>query len=77
MTDPIEDPVLSRLIAAVPAIVNASNVSVALLPGGLSNTNYLLDAGEERFVARHGCENAEMLGIDRRREEAAARLALA
>ena len=46
-----------------------------MLPGGLSNTNYLVNADGEMFVVRHGCDNAESLGIDRNREEAAARLA--
>jgi thiamine kinase-like enzyme len=46
-----------------------------MLPGGLSNTNYLVDADGEMFVMRFGCDNAELLGIDRGREETAARRA--
>ena len=46
-----------------------------MLPGGLSNTNYLVKADGDMFVVRHGCDNAVSLGIDRRQEEAAARLA--
>jgi thiamine kinase-like enzyme len=70
-----DDPVFARLVAEVPAIANAAHASVSMLPGGLSNTNYLVDADGEMFVVRHGCSNAEVLGIDRRREEAAARSA--
>ena len=72
---PTDDPVFTKLVADVPAIVDAASLSVSMLPGGLSNTNYLVDADGEMFVVRHGCDNAESLGIDRRREEAAARLA--
>jgi thiamine kinase-like enzyme len=72
---PTDDPIFTRLVADVPAIANAATVSVAMLPGGLSNTNYLVTADGEMFVVRHGCDNAESLGIDRGREEAATRLA--
>jgi len=72
---PTDDPIFTRLVAEVPAIANAETIAVSMLPGGLSNTNYLVDADGEIFVVRHGCDNAEILGIDRGREEAAARLA--
>jgi thiamine kinase-like enzyme len=72
---PSDDPIFNDLIALVPAIVEASTISVSRLPGGLSNMNYLVDAGGEMFVVRLGCANAELLGIDRSREEAAARRA--
>ena len=41
------------------------------LHGGLSNTNYLVDADGDQYVVRIGCENWKLLGIDREREEAA------
>jgi thiamine kinase-like enzyme len=72
---PSDDPIFSELVVQVPAIADASTTYVSMLPGGLSNTNYLLDADGEMFVVRHGCRDADVLGIDRRREEAAARLA--
>ena len=72
---PTDDPIFTRLVADVPAIADAATVSVTMLPGGLSNTNYLVNADGEMFVVRRGCDNAESLGIDRGREEAAARLA--
>jgi thiamine kinase-like enzyme len=72
---PTDDPIFTRLVADVPAIANAVTVSVAMLPGGLSNTNYLVSADGEMFVVRRGCDNAESLGINRQAEEAAARYA--
>jgi thiamine kinase-like enzyme len=72
---PTDDTIFTRLVADVPAIANAATVSVSMLPGGLSNTNYLVDADGEMFVVRHGCDNAELLGINRQVEEAAARYA--
>lgn len=75
MDPPVDDPVFARLVADVPAISNAAEVSVSMLPGGLSNTNYLVNADGAMFVVRHGCDNAELLGIHRHREEAAARSA--
>ena len=72
---PTDDPIFISLVAEVPAIANADVVSVSMLPGGLSNTNYLVDADGELFVVRHGCDNADLLGIVRSREEAAARSA--
>ena len=70
-----DDTLLTHLGARVPAIADATEVSVATLPGGLSNRNYLVHADAERFVVRIGCANYEALGIDRRTEEAAVRRA--
>ena len=72
---PINDPIFASLVAEVPALANADLISVSMLPGGLSNTNYLVKADGDMFVVRHACDNAGSLGIDRSREEAAARLA--
>jgi thiamine kinase-like enzyme len=72
---PTDDPIFTRLVADVPAIADAETVSVSMLPGGLSNTNYLVSADGEMFVVRRGCDNAESLGINRQAEEAAARYA--
>ncbi len=72
---PTDDPIFSALVALAPVIAGATELSVSMLPGGLSNTNYLVEADGERFVVRIGCENAAALGIDRTREEQAARLA--
>ncbi|MFO0842631.1 MAG: choline/ethanolamine kinase family protein [Gemmataceae bacterium] len=50
-------------------------VTVAPLPGGLTNQNFRVDAGGETFVLRLAGEDTELLGIDRDREEACSRLA--
>jgi len=71
----IDSAVFTDLVSRVPAISRARDLRVKSLPGGLSNTNYLVDADGERFVVRIGCDNAETLGIDRAREEQAVRLA--
>lgn len=48
---------------------------VRALSGGITNRNYLIEAGGARFVLRVGCENAAALGIDRRCEYEANRMA--
>lgn len=50
-------------------------MSVRLLSGGLTNTNYLVTADGERFVVRVSTANTAVLGIDRAREAAALRRA--
>jgi len=51
--------------------------SVAPLEGGITNRNYRVVVGGEAFVVRVGGERTELLGIDRRIEADAARLAAA
>ena len=45
------------------------------LEGGITNHNFVLTIGDERLVLRIAGKDTEHLGIDRRREEAAARMA--
>src|SRR5436190_22586700 len=45
------------------------------LEGGITNHNFVLTIGDERLVLRIAGKDTEYLGIDRRREEAAARMA--
>ena len=45
------------------------------LGGGITNRNFLVRVGGERFVLRIGGKDTELLGIDRAREGAAARMA--
>jgi thiamine kinase-like enzyme len=52
-------------------------VTVRALNGGLTNRNYRLDCGSDRFVLRIMGENSELLGIDRRAEQVCARAAQA
>jgi thiamine kinase-like enzyme len=67
--------VFDSLISRSPAIADATRVTTELLPGGLSNTSYVVDADDQRFVVRIGCDNADVLGIDRSSEVQAARFA--
>jgi thiamine kinase-like enzyme len=64
---PDVDAVLDR----VPMFDGRTDIDVELLSGGLTNVNYLMTAGGERFVVRIAGENTESLGIDREREAAA------
>jgi len=50
-------------------------VTVRALEGGMTNRNYFLDCGSDRFVLRIAGENSELLGIDRRAEQACAQAA--
>jgi thiamine kinase-like enzyme len=43
-------------------------VRVSELSGGLTNTNYLLEAGDDRYVARIPGRSTELLAVDRRNE---------
>jgi thiamine kinase-like enzyme len=45
------------------------------LSGGITNSNYKVEAGDEAFVVRIAGERTELLGIDRESEVAAGRLA--
>jgi thiamine kinase-like enzyme len=49
--------------------------SVQRLGGGITNQNYLVEVAGDRFVLRIGGKDTELLGIDRRAEVAAARMA--
>ena len=52
-------------------------VSFEPLGGGITNHNFKVDVGGELFVLRIGGKDTELLGIDRRAEEAASRMAAA
>jgi thiamine kinase-like enzyme len=51
------------------------DVTVRPLKGGLTNRNYCINRGSDRFVLRIMGENSELLGIDRRAEYACAQAA--
>jgi thiamine kinase-like enzyme len=53
------------------------DVTVRPLKGGLTNRNYCINRGSDRFVLRIMGENSELLGIDRRAEYACAQAAQA
>jgi thiamine kinase-like enzyme len=51
------------------------SVGIEPLEGGITNSNFLLTLDDERLVLRIAGKDTEYLGIDRRREESAARMA--
>jgi thiamine kinase-like enzyme len=74
---PSDEDALASVIARVPVLSDAEDLTTGVLHGGLSNANYLVDADGIEYVVRIGCENWKLLGIDRGREEAAERRAVA
>jgi len=58
---------LESVLAQIPGWANRTDLLIEPL-GGLTNRNYLVTAGREKFVLRIGRENAGRLGIDRRVE---------
>lgn len=64
------------MISRVPALVDARDLEVRPLEGGLTNTNYLVTTGDEEFVVRIVGENGQILVPDRAIEEAAMRRAV-
>jgi thiamine kinase-like enzyme len=65
---------LSIIINRVPAWVNTSNIKIERI-AGLTNANYQVSVGGERFVLRVSGQNTERLGINRHHEVAALRAA--
>ncbi len=49
-------------------VLAGRRVTITPLGGGLTNRNYLLDAGDEKFVLRIAGPDTDLLGIDRVRE---------
>ena len=70
-----DDSALRGMIARVPVLAGASELMVSMLPGGLSNTTYLVVADGVECVVRITGHNGEVLGIDREREAVIARRA--
>src|ERR1041384_8302545 len=70
------DATIQEVIDRVPAL-RGKEVSVQSLKGGMSNRNYYLECGGDRFVLRMSGGNSELLGIDRRAEHACVQAAFA
>ena len=66
----IRDPAIARVIAGTPALAGADALTLEELPGGLSNTNFLVTADGEQYVLRISGRTSGDLGIDRARETA-------
>ena len=65
---------VKALIPLMPWL-DGREVTVRPLEGGLTNRNYCIYCGSDRFVLRIKGENSELLGIDRRAEHACAQAA--
>lgn len=70
MTPTIDDRALAEIISRVPALAEASDFGVTVLPGGLSNSSYRVVTDDLECVVRITGKNGEVLGIDRVREAA-------
>ncbi len=68
---------VDAVVARVPLLANAESLTAEVLSGGLTNTNYLVTADDQRYVVRIAGDDTDMLGIDRAREAAALRHAAA
>jgi thiamine kinase-like enzyme len=66
---------VEEAISRVPHFVNAADLKVSPLGGGITNRNYRVEVGGEVFVLRIAGANTEMLGIDRQNEYQACRAA--
>ena len=66
---------LDEVVARVPGWGNARQVRAEPLAGGITNENYRVEVDGQHFVVRLGGRDAELLGIDRRREWAALQVA--
>jgi thiamine kinase len=70
-----------EIITRVPDWTNAQDISIDLLPGGMTNQNYRITVDGQRFVLRVSGPNTAVLGINRHNEcaitHAAARVGIA
>lgn len=65
---PGSDPRLQAVIEQIPQLALADEISVDRLPGGLTNTNYVVHADGVGYVVRISSDDFQLLGIDRVRE---------
>ena len=72
MTEPVTDQLddLAPLLDRVPGWRGRARV-IGALEGGITNRNYLVDVGGDRFVLRLAGKDTHLLGIDRAVERAA------
>ena len=74
LADENTNELLQTILADVPGW-DAPPDEVGPLEGGITNLNYLVRRGENRFVLRVGGMNTDLLGIERSREYAISRIA--
>ena len=73
---PTPDPALEAAIAAVPGW-EGRHIGITPITAGITNRNFLIEAGHEVFVLRLAGRDTELLGIDREAEWEAGRAAAA
>jgi thiamine kinase-like enzyme len=66
---------LNEAEAIVARLWPGREATIEPLEGGITNHNFLVSVGGDRVVLRIAGKDTDVLGIDRRREEAAARMA--
>lgn len=71
-TDPQDAPGGFRSLLRELGCSWAKTASATVLGGGITNRNWLVEAPDGTYVLRQGGRGARLLGIDRRRERAAA-----
>ncbi|MDR7548816.1 MAG: choline/ethanolamine kinase family protein [Armatimonadota bacterium] len=59
---------VEEVVRRIPSWRQASSITVAPLPGGITNVTYRVDVDGEAFVVRVWASGADLLGIDRHRE---------
>ncbi|MDR7522870.1 MAG: choline/ethanolamine kinase family protein [Armatimonadota bacterium] len=59
---------VEEVVRRIPSWRQASSITVAPLPGGITNVNYRVDVDGEAFVVRVWASGVDLLGIDRHRE---------
>jgi thiamine kinase-like enzyme len=74
MTNSEIDPALQRILNSVPGWTSPPD-DVQSLSGGITNRNFMVRFGDERFVVRVVGQNTEFLGIDRAFEYEASTIA--
>lgn len=62
---------VEEVIARVPMWANADNLQVSALGGGITNSNYRVNVGDESFALRIAGADTDLLGINREHEHAA------
>lgn len=68
MFSEVRDPVLERVIDAMPGWPEAEHVEAHYISGGITNRNYCVRVGGSLFFVRLAGEETEALGIDRDNE---------
>lgn len=66
------DPALGSVLAAMPSLRDPGSVTVAPVAGGITNRNFLVASGDDRYFLRMAGAKTDVLGIDRGVEAAAA-----